>query len=187
MDQLQTDCDELLFAARRSVRYHRHREGFFNRVHQVSTLGIAFLGVATVVSLLAQPSAAWTWRPLVAGALTAVVAVARIVSGPARAARHHDTLAVSFIGLEKDILRAAPALTPETLMELQTRRLVIEATEPPVYRVLDAVCHDELVTALGRDPAQRTNVTRWQRRWRHFFDVGAHRIEKAADLRAAAH
>ena len=45
-------------------------------------------------------------------------------------------------------------------------------------RVLDATCHDELVTALGRDETQRTNVTRVQRWLRHVVDVGAHRIRK---------
>ena len=45
-------------------------------------------------------------------------------------------------------------------------------------RVLDATCHDELVTALGRDETQRTNVTHVQRWLRHVVDGGAHRIRK---------
>lgn len=78
-----------------------------------------------------------------------------------------------------------------TLVEVQIRRLDLVAgltsrppnhrSEPPVYRVLDAVCHDELVTALGIDPSQRSNVTRWQRLWRHVLDVGAHRLGKHAE------
>ena len=46
-----------------------------------------------------------------------------------------------------------PRAPPETLLKLQTRRLDIEATEPPDYRVLDATCHDELLTALSRGPS----------------------------------
>ena len=87
-------------------------------------------------------------------------------------------LAREFLGLEQGVLQVRAQLTSETLLPLQTRRLEIEATEPPVYRVLDAMCHDELVTALGRDPRQRTNVTWWQRLWRHFFDLAPHRIRK---------
>lgn len=97
-----------------------------------------------------------------------------------RGARRHDALAREFIALEQDLLRARPTLTAERLIELQTRRLDIEATEPPVYRVLDASCHDELLTALVREPDQHTNITRWQRLWRHVIDVKPHRIRKRA-------
>lgn len=186
MDPLEIDYDELLFAVRRSVRYHRHRERFFDRVHHFGVLVTAFLGSATVVTLLAQLPPGWTWLRLLVGSLTALASVTELVFGPARAARRHESLAVGFLYLEKDCLRAASSLTPESLVELQSRRLDIEAAEPPVYRVLDAICHDELVIALGRDPAQCTNVTRWQRLWRHFFDVGAHKLEKTVDIRARA-
>ncbi|MYH29057.1 MAG: hypothetical protein F4137_09420 [Acidobacteria bacterium] len=186
MDQLEADFDELLFAVRRSVRYHRHRERFFDRVHHLGVFVTAFLGSATVVTLLVQLPPGSPWLPLLAGSLTVLASVAELVFGPARAARRHESLVVGFLCLEKDCLRAALSLTPESLVELQSRRLDIEAAEPPVYRVLDAVCHDELVTALGRDPDQRTNVTRWQRLWRHFFDVGAHKLEKTVDIRARA-
>jgi len=79
------------------------------------------------------------------------------------------------------VLRIGPSPSPERLIELQTRRLEIETTEPAVYRVLDAMCHDELVTALGHDPEQRTNVTSLQGLCRHFFDLAPHRIRKRAD------
>lgn len=186
MDQLETDYDELLFAVRRSVRYHRHRERFFDRVHHLGVLVTAFFGSATVVTLLAQLPLGWMWLRLFAGSLTALASVTELVFGLARGARRHESLAVNFLFLEKDLLRAASSLTSDSLVELQTRRLDVEAGEPPVYRVLDAVCHDELVTALGRDPAQRTNVSRWQRLWRHFFDIGVHKIDKTVDLRARA-
>ncbi len=114
---------------------------------------------------------------------TAFAGADELVFGTARAARRHDALARDFAALEQDLLRARSALSPEKLLELQTRGLDIEATEPPVYRVLDATCHDELVTVLRRDLSQRANVTRWQRLWRHVADVGAYRIRKQADAR----
>ena len=147
-DPLDVEYDALLFATRRSVRYHRHRQRFLDRVHDFGALLTAFAGAH------------------------------ELVFGTARAARRHDALAREFVVLEKELLRARTTLTSETLLELQTRRLDIEATEPPVYRVLDATCHDELVTALGRDETQRTNVTRVQRWLRHVVDIGAHRIRK---------
>ena len=177
-DPLEAEYDDLLFAVRRSVRYHRHRERFLDRVHQFSVLLTAVTGFATVATLLAELPARWTWVRLSAASVTALAGATEVVFGFARAARRHDSLAVSFLDLEKDLVCAGPSLTPEVLVELQSRRLDLEAVEPPVYRVLDAVCHDELVTALGMDPSQRSNVTRWQRLWRHCLDVGAHRIRK---------
>ena len=41
-------------------------------------------------------------------------------------------------------------MTPERLAELTDRRLAIEAGEPPILRFLDALCHNELLIAVGR-------------------------------------
>lgn len=179
-DSLQTQYDSLLFAARRSVRYHRYRQRFLDRVHECGALFTAFAGTATFAVLLAELPAGWTWVRFLAAGLTAFASAAELVLAPARRARRHDSLAVNFIALEKDLVRAGSSLTSEGLVELQSRRLDIEAREPPVFRVLDVICHDELVTALGIDPTQRSNITGWQRLWRHFFDVGAHRLQKHA-------
>ena len=178
---VETEYAELLFAVRRSVRYHRYRERFFDRVHQFGALATAFAGSATVVTLLAELPPRWTWVRLLAASVTALASATDLVFGPARAARRHDFLAVSFLTLEQDLIRATTSLTPEALVGLQTRRLDLEATEPTVYRVLDAICHDELVTALGIDASERSNVTRWQRLWRHLIDVRADRLRRHAD------
>ena len=129
--------DELLFAVRRSVRYHRHRERFLDRVHQLGVVLAAFSGAATVAALLAELPAGWTWVGLFAASLTVLAGATELVFGPARAARRHGSLAVSLLALEKDLLRVGLSLTPAALLKLQSRRLDIEASEPPVYRVLD--------------------------------------------------
>lgn len=180
-DPVEAEYDDLLFAVRRSVRYHRHRESFLDRVHQLGALLTVVAASATVATLLAELPVQWTWMPLLTASVAALAGATELVFGPARAARRYDSLAVSFLALEKDLLRAGPSLTAEILVGLQSRRLDLEAAEPPVYRVLDAVCHDELVTALGIDQSQCSNVTRWQRLWRHFLDVGAQRIRKNAE------
>lgn len=46
--------------------------------------------------------------------------------------------------------------------------------------VLDAMCHDELVTALGIEDGHRSNLGWWQRWPAHLVDVGAHRLRKRA-------
>lgn len=45
-------------------------------------------------------------------------------------------------------MHAGEELAPSQLRDLEARRLDIESREPPMLRVLDAMCHDELVTAL---------------------------------------
>ena len=175
------EYDGLLFAVRRSVRYHRHRERFLDRVHDLGALLTAFGGSATVATLVAQLPPGWVWVRLVLASVTAFAGAAELVFGTARAARRHDVLARDFVQLERDLVCARASLSAEALIEFQDRRLEIEAREPVVYRILDAICHDELLTALGRDRSHRTNVTRWQRFWCHLVDVGAHRIRKQLD------
>ena len=178
-DPTEARLHDILFAVRRSVRYHRHRERFFDRAHHVGTVITMIGGVATITALVADLPPEWTWTRLAAAALAAIASTANLGFSPATAARRHSDLSVNFLALEKDLLHAGSAPTAKELLKLQRRRLDIEATEPPVLRVLDAICHDELITALGADPSHRSNVTRWQRLWRHFFDVGAHRLQKA--------
>ena len=178
MDSAYSD---LLFAARRSVRYHRHRERFLDGVHHATALLTTCGGLATIVAATADPGAGWAWLLPAAGTVTALAATHEAVFGPGSKARRHETLARDFATLERDLLRIGPRPGTEALLELQTRRLEIEAGEPPIYRVLDATCHDELVTALGHDRGQRTNVTPLQRLCRHFFDLAPHRIRKHAD------
>ena len=62
------------------------------------------------------------------------------VFAPGLGARQHNDLAREFIGLERDLVRVGD-VTPERLAELTARRLDIEAAEPPILRVLDAMCH----------------------------------------------
>ena len=173
-DALNVQHHKLLFASQRSVRYHRERERFLDSVHNLGTLVTAFGGSATVASMLAEFPEIWT---LLLAAVTAVAGAHETVFKTALAARRHDALAREFIGLEQDLLRARRDLTHESLLELETRRLDIEAKEPPIYRYLDAVCHDELLIARGLDESHLTNVTRLQRWFRNVWH-GPHQIRK---------
>lgn len=113
-------------------------------------------------------------------AVTAVAGACELVFGTAKAARRHNGLAREFIALEKDLVAAGDAPSEPCLRALQARRLDLEARELPVSRVLDAMCHDELVTALGIEDAERSNVGWWQRWCAPVFDLGAHRLNKRA-------
>ncbi len=75
---------------------------------------------------------------------------------------------------------AGEELPESRLRELEAVRLDIEAREPPVLRVLDTMCHDELVTALGIEDVHRSNLRWWQRWPANLVDLGAHRLRKRA-------
>ena len=167
----------LLFGVRRSVRYHVRRERWFDALHNLGALAAAVFGSAAVASLLARLDPALV---AAAVAVTAVAGACELVFGAAKAARRHNDLAREYIALEKDLVAAGDAPSESCLRALQARRLDLEAREPPVLRVLDAMCHDELVTALGIEDAERSNVGGWQRLCAHVVDVGAHRLRKRA-------
>ena len=64
--------------------------------------------------------------------------------GNARA--HHD-FARKFILLEKRLIK--DEITDKDMEEIIAERLDVEAEEPPVLRVLDSICHNELLKAMG--------------------------------------
>ena len=58
-ESLAAEHDELLFAAQRSVRYHRRRERFLDRVHHLGSLLTLFGGSATITAVVAELPAGW--------------------------------------------------------------------------------------------------------------------------------
>lgn len=167
----------LLFAVRRSVRYHRRRERWLDGAHNLGALAAAVFGSATIAALLADIN------PLlvtIAAAVTAFAGAIELVFGFAKKARLHSELARDFIGLEQDLVRAGEDLSESNLRAFVARRLGIESREPPALRVLDAMCHDELVTALGIEARQRSDP-KWYQRWlANIVDVGAQNLRKHA-------
>ena len=59
-----------------------------------------------------------------------------------------------------------------------TQRLEIETREPPHYRVLNLLCHNEMVKAMGKPAHEYVDIPRWQSLLAHFTDVGSSGLEK---------
>ena len=173
-DSLDDRGEKLLFATRRMVRYHRRRERFFDGAHHLGAFLTVLGGSATVATVLGDMPHVVPWL----AALTAAASAHEIVFQTARKARLHSGLARNWTVFEQAVRRARPDLTEESLLELQNQRLDIEADEPPALRVLDAVCHDEMVRALGYPDSERSNVGFWQRALCQFVDFRADDIRK---------
>jgi len=171
-DKIRSDFYKLLFGVRRSIRYHHRRRLFFDRLHQISTFLSAVTGTATVASLLANASS----LALFFGICVAIFSVIDLVVGAAQAARVHHDLAKKFIELEK-AMTACKSPSDEDVIHFRSERLDIESEEPPVLKVLDAICHNELIRALGHDPKYYAKIAWYQRLFAHFFDIREHKIQ----------
>jgi hypothetical protein len=62
---------------------------------------------------------------------------------------------------------------------LPLKRLEIEANEPPVKRVLDSLCHNDLCRAMGCAPDQFVQVKLYQRMFAQFVDINQHKISRS--------
>ena len=169
----------LLFAARKSIRYHRYRERFFDRWHNTASTMTAVMGSATIASLLATKEGL-SFVVVVATA-TAVAGAADLVFGFARRARRHNDLARDFTALEQNLKREGETIPADRHRELVIVRLEIESREPPVLNALDCICHDELVTAHNLGDGYRSNLTGLQRAFAQWFDFQPGQIRLRAE------
>jgi len=173
-ERLDEKLYALLFGVRRSIRYHNRRRMFFDRFNLITKALSVVFGSATIYTVLSQTSPKAT---IGAAAIVTLFSALDLVVGTVRMARLHDDLARRFIALEKEIVQTIHP-TEENLARFTAQRLDIEADEPPVYRVLDALCHNELARAEGHPQEEFAKIRLYQRWFAQFFDIGEHRIHK---------
>ena len=165
----------LLFAVRRSRRYHLHRQQFFARLNFLAGFLAALAGSATMASvLLASEWAAW----LAAG--TAIVGAIELAGQTTTRAGLHGDLAREFTVLERDMELGGEDIDQQELRTFRARRLDIEMKEPPPYYVLNVICHNEEVLAGGYPRDHVVPVRWWQRVFASLVDLRPHLLEKSA-------
>ncbi|WOD18976.1 hypothetical protein [Paraburkholderia kirstenboschensis] len=167
MDQKERErkWDGLLFGIRRSIRYHQRRRAFFDRMDQLSNVSALVFGSAAIYGVLDKDYHALAL--LASAAVTAFSSVNLVFGSSQRARAHHD-FARSFHDLERSML-CDPS--DDALRLAESRRLEIEANEPPVLRVLDCMCHNEQMRAEGYPTNDLAHVRWWQRLLAQFVDV----------------
>ena len=138
---------ELLFGLRRSARYHEHRSRFYG-VWTALTISVSLLGGVLVTSTSIAYASSTPELPAAFGGLITLVNVVSLAFGASRRASLHATLVSSFVQLES---RFPPSLqlTEDELKDITRERSVIEKTEPPVLRLLDVLCHFEILRSMG--------------------------------------
>ena len=176
----ENDFHRLLFGVRRSVRYHARRERFYDSFHQVVVFMALVFGSTTLAAFGAALGAGWPlWLKLLPAALTTLFSALDLVVGSVRKARRHADLVRQFTELERQLEAGREAPSAALLAEVTDRRLQIEATEPPVLRVLDTLCHNELLRAMGYPRERQVRVGPLQRVCAPLFDVAEHRLSAA--------
>ncbi len=173
MDEtIETRQKGLLFAVRRSIRYHSRRRGFFERWHRTTSAAGIILSSAVVVAILANGS---DLLAQVAAGIVAVLSAVDLVVGTGPMARTHHDLVRRFSELERRL--CCEETTDETLNGVIAERLTIEVDEPPTLRVLDTLCHNELLRACNADKKYRVRVKPMQRWVSQLFDWNAEALD----------
>jgi hypothetical protein len=111
--------------------------------------------------------------------MVAVFGAIDLVFDAPQFARLHKDLARRFIALEKEIV-ILPTLTEDEIRRFTADRLEIEADEPPVLRILNVVCHNELMRAMGYPDNSLAKISPLKRFFCHFFDLNDAAIKGSA-------
>ncbi len=173
--EIKEKNDSLLFGVRRSVRYHQRRRMFFDRLNIFTSAISVMFGSSTILAILNQsPKFAAG-----AAAIVTIFATIDLVVGTAKAARLHSDLSKQFIALERKMISAS-TITEKNLKQFEAERLDIESDEPPVLKVLDSICHNELMRAMGYPKEELLKIGFIQRNISQLFDFRDHTIIKSS-------
>lgn len=168
MSGVKEKFDTELFHVRRSVKYHEHRQRFFEKVQNAAMLG-SFVGSVSFIALVVYFSFAEEKGPsvvmlgVVPGLITAMATAFSLLSKAGEKSNLHNTLKTRFIRLRQEMERNRKC-TGEQVAEWTAQRLDIEVDELPINRVVDAICHNAVVQSMGiEDSTDYVRVTGWHR------------------------
>jgi len=155
-----TSQHHLLYNVRLGIRYHMHRQAFFERWHRLTGIISLAGGSTAVVSVLANPMLAKA-----AGAAIALSQAVDLMVDTRKQAELHRDLRRRYTLLE-------PRLTDTHLEQSELATINeniknIEIEEPPIKHWLMGLCQNETLTVMGRsqatDPESWTHIG-WIRR-----------------------
>lgn len=156
------EIEQLEFSVDRSRRYHSRRQAFFDLCHKTVMVTVLLGGSGAFIQLASNGK-------IFAQILTAIVALAGIadlIFAFSHRARDHEMLYRRFSQLANDIaITASP--TEQNYRQWVSRRLEIEADEPPIYCALDVSCHNQVVQAWGVKAEKASPLGFWQRALMH--------------------
>jgi hypothetical protein len=166
--------EDLLWAARRSSRYHSRRRQFFDRYRLFTSAVSALAGSAAIATVISSLGKEFT---IIAGSIVTFFSILDMVVGSSRMARLHEDIYRRFVALEKDIVVLGESeWTEQKAKALTARRLEIEADEPPIKRVLDCLVYNELARAMNIADTKFVQIRWYQRILAQLIDVRPHAL-----------
>ncbi|ABE50971.1 hypothetical protein [Methylobacillus flagellatus] len=153
-EKLSSEQWGLLFDVRRSIRYHDKRRSFFLRLHQFTSV-LTIMMAGSVVFDFAKPGEVSWWLKVISLG-TALLVIFDLAFRFSEKEKIHLDLKGRWIDLESKMLSK---LDDESAWnEFCLDRLKIEQDEPPIYRALDLLCHNELTFAEGLSQSERFDI-----------------------------
>lgn len=163
---------KLLFGVRRSIRYHSKRQAFYESVGRWASFALLMLGSGSVAVAI---HGSWIGTILV-GSAVAVIAGLQLVFAFSSKASRHAQFVREFTRVEQKFCADD---SDETVRAATQERLAIEAGEPPVMRILDVICHNELIQAMGLyGEGERVRLNWFQHLTANLFNVGDRNLAK---------
>ena len=163
---------DLSFSIEKCRRYHAKLRDHYQRIHDLTTAANVVAGSGTFIAVLGA-------LPIVAGALSGVVAIASLLDLVFRTDRkaqlHHD-LCGRFTELAAKI-EITPA-TADNLAALRAERLLIEKDEPSEKRLVENMAHNDTSRARGVPEADLIPLSSAQKRFGYFLNFDMDRLEK---------
>lgn len=178
------ELHRLLFGVKRSVRYHAKRRQFFERCHRLIKIFALIAGSAAFVSVVKDNKLLAVTCTLITTFFSALDMIIKFSEN----ARIHTELAQEFVDLQQMIVavdEAKSAVELQVILRgLMASRLKIETKEPPILRVLDTLCHNELLRAEGYDTKDYVQVNWYQRLMSQIVDINQSSLDKRSRLAA---
>ena len=168
MADIRAKYHYLLFDVRRSIRYHQRRRRYFDARSRITNATPIILGSTVVASSFINVIGKESLS--IALALVAGFVIWDMVSGTVMMARLHWDLARRFIALEKHLVGLKEP-KEEHVIEATGMYLDIEADEPPVLRVLNLLCFNEVVLGEGYPVTELYDVPFRKRLIAQLFNV----------------
>lgn len=139
----------------RCMVYHAHRRSFFDFLHKLTMLAIIVVSSAVIADFFGS-------LPTL-GVVVAILAALDMVFDYSVKARDHEFLYRRYAELDADFY-ARTEIGNDLLLELEGRYRRLVADEPPHYKSLNALCHNEVMIAQGQDTKCLVPL-RWWHRW----------------------
>ena len=172
----------LLFDVRRSIRYHQRRRRYYDGRSRITNATPIILGSTVVASIIT--GSVNQWIVSAASALVAAVVIWDVLAATVMMSRTHWDLAKRFIALEKHLISLRDP-SDDQLSEATGMYLDIEADEPPILRVLNILCFNEVILAEGYPVTELYHMSFPKRLLAHLIDIGDASIKKVSNKGAS--